>query len=355
MKLYGKEWTRRDLEAHVGRIEQIGGLRRVQLSEGPETGVEQIQVRTGAGLAYTILPSRGMDIGLTEFCGTPLCWLSPNGEIHPAYFEAYGLGWLRTASGGLLMTCGLTQVGSPSEEDREVLGLHGRAHHIPARQVAAESRWEGEEYEMRVRGQIDEVSLFGAHLRLTRTILSTLGQNSIAIEDEVENLGFEPAPHMILYHFNFGFPMLSEDTHISLPSRRVQPREEDLPLDDVTQWQTPEAGYRERVYYHEDLAVDANGCTEVSIHNPHFPLLGLQAGGPAIVRLSWDTHNLPYLVQWKMPSQGTYVLGIEPANCHVEGRAAERQRGSLFMLSPGQSIHYHLKLSVTQEWSSENL
>lgn len=349
MKLYGKERTRRDLEARVGRIEQIGGLRRVQSSEGPEAGVEQIQVRTGAGLTYTVLPSRGMDIGLAEFGGTPLCWLSPNGEVHPAYFDAHGRGWLRTASGGLLMTCGLTQVGSPSEEDGEVLGLHGRAHHTPAREVAAESRWEEDEYEMRARGQIDEVSLFGPHLRLTRTILSRLGQNSIAIEDEVENLGFESAPHMLLYHFNFGFPLISENTQITFPSRQVHPREQALPLQDLTQWQAPQAGYRERVYYHEELSVDANGYTEVRIHNPHFPLLGVQGGGPVSVRLSWDTQALPYIVQWKMSGLGTYVLGIEPANCHVEGRAAERQRGSLVMLEPGQSIHYHLKLSVTQE------
>jgi len=33
MKLYGKDWTRRGLEARVGRIEQIGGLRRVQSTE----------------------------------------------------------------------------------------------------------------------------------------------------------------------------------------------------------------------------------------------------------------------------------------------------------------------------------
>lgn len=349
MKLYGKEWTRRNLEALVGRIEQIGGLRRVQWSEGPEAGVEQIQVRTGAGLAYAILPSRGMDIGLAEFGGTSLCWLSPNGEVHPAYLDAHGRGWLRTAAGGLLMTCGLTQVGSPSEADGEALGPYGRAHHIPAREVTAEGRWEADEYKMRVRGQVEEVSLFGHHLRLTRTILSTLGQNSISIEDEVENLGFDPAPHMLLYHFNFGFPMFSEDTQITFPSRQVHPREENLPVHDVTKWQPPQAGYREQVYYHEDLDVDSNGYTEIKIHNPRFPLLGLQAGGPGTVRLSWDTHKLPYLVQWKMPGAGMHVLGIEPANCHVEGRAAERQRGSLVMLGPGQSAYYHLKLSVTQE------
>ena len=64
MKLYGKNWTRRDIEARVGRIEAIGGIRKIQLQDGPESGVEMLQVRTGAGLTYYLNVSRAMDIGL---------------------------------------------------------------------------------------------------------------------------------------------------------------------------------------------------------------------------------------------------------------------------------------------------
>jgi hypothetical protein len=71
MELYGQEWTRRALEAHLGFIEQIGGLRRVQRTDGKASGVEEIQVRTGAGLSYSVLLSRGLDIGLAEFAGVP--------------------------------------------------------------------------------------------------------------------------------------------------------------------------------------------------------------------------------------------------------------------------------------------
>jgi len=53
MNLYGKEWTRRALEGRLGRIEQVGGLRRTQSTEGRESGVEEIQIRTGAGLSYS--------------------------------------------------------------------------------------------------------------------------------------------------------------------------------------------------------------------------------------------------------------------------------------------------------------
>ncbi|MGB8213450.1 MAG: aldose 1-epimerase family protein [Anaerolineales bacterium] len=345
MNLYGKEWSRRALEARVGRVEQIGGLRRMQSTEGKESGVEQIQIRTGAGLTYSVLPSRGLDIGLAEFGGIPLSWLSPNGEVHPAYFNDQDTGWLRTAAGGLLMTCGLTQVGSPGTDAGEQLGLHGRAHHTPARQVCAEGYWEGDEYLTVVRGKVEETCLFGWNLRLTRSIQSRLGKNQIVIRDVVENAGFEPAPHMILYHFNFGFPLMDTKTEIHFPAGSVSPRETDLPLEGLETWQIPQPNYRERVYYHENLSTGEDGLAVVTLRNPHFPL----ADKPLTVRLAWETGSLPVLVQWKMPGEGTHVLGIEPANCHVEGRSAERERGTLVLLAPGETVEYHLEFSVSEE------
>jgi len=345
MRLYGRDWTRRDLEARVGRVEQIGGLRRLHWTEGPEAGVEHIQALTGAGLSYVVVPARGMDISLAAFGGVPLSWQSANGEAHPAYYDPAEAGWLRSAVGGLLMTCGLLQVGSPNEDGGQRLGLHGRAHHLPARHVAAEGQWKGDEYELAVRGVVEETAIFGENVRLSREIRSRLGQNRIEIRDVVENIGFEPVPHMILYHFNFGFPLMSEETQIKFPSRRVTPREAKTPLDGFDRWQSPQHGYQERVYYHEDLITDGNANASVEIHNPSFPVAG---GGTRslVVRLAWETTALPRLVQWKMPSAGAHVMGIEPANCWVEGRAAERVRGTLRLLEPGESLVYDLALEV---------
>lgn len=177
MKLYGKNWTRRELEARVGRLEQIGGMRRLKLIEGREADVELIQVRTGAGLTYYVSPLRCLDISLTEFGGVPISWQSPNGDVHPAYYRAEGMEWLLTAVGGLLMTCGLRQVGSPGEDQDESLGLHGRIHHTPARQVSTQGSWIGDDYEMVISGIIEETRIFGEYLRLQREIKSRLGQN----------------------------------------------------------------------------------------------------------------------------------------------------------------------------------
>ena len=344
MKVYGLDWTRRELEARVGRIEQIGGIRRFQLSEGPEAGLEQILVRTGAGLTYAVSPSRGMDISLAEFGGVPISWQSANGDVHPSYYDAAGIGWLRTAVGGLLMTCGLTQVGAPCEDEGQELGIHGRAHHLAARQISSSAQWIGDEYVMQLSGVIQETAMFHENICLTREIKSTLGKNQIEIKDTVENLGFEPTPHMILYHFNFGFPLMSEETEIHFPSKKVLPREAETPVEGFNRWHSPEPGYQERVYYHQEIMEDDKGFTSAKICNPRFPLA---AGECALsVVLSWSTRQLPKLVQWKMPGAGIHVLGIEPANCYVEGRAVERNRGGVKILDPGESQTYEINLEL---------
>ena len=341
--LYNRNWTRRELEARVGRIEQIGGLRRLRLAEGFEDGNEQIQVRTGAGLAFYVSPSRALDISLAEFGGAPLSWSSASGDIHPAYYDAGGAEWLRTAAGGLLMTCGLSYVGAPGEDEGQTFGLHGRVHHIPARHVSAIGRWQGDDYLMEISGIVEETALFGDSWRLSRTIRCRLGLNRIEISDVVENAGFAPAIHMILYHFNFGFPLLTEETVVQFPSNVVVPRDQGTPVYGFEQWDPPQAGYQERVYYHQDFDTEE---VAVTVHNPHFPQFGASRTTPLWLRLSYSTRQLPRLVQWKMAGAGAHVLGIEPANCYVDGRAAERARGTLVTLEPGESRQYDLALDL---------
>ncbi len=351
MQLFGGEWTRRELEAHTGRVEQAAGARRVVLAEGPGAGAEAIHVRTGAGLSFWVHPSRGMDIGLAEFLGTPLCWLSGAGDVHPAHFDPAGAGWLRTAAGGLLMTCGLRQVGAPCEDEGEALGIHGRIHHTAAREVGVWTEWRGDEYVIQVRGVLEESRLFGENLRMTRTCTCHAGTNRLDIEDVIENRGFEPSPLMVLYHFNLGFPLVSPDCEVDFPSRKVVARDEGVPVGGYAEWQRPEAGYTERVYYHEELDIRPSATwkrpsARASVSNREFPFGASGHSVPVRLVLSWTADTLPRLVQWKMPGAGAHVLGIEPANCYVEGRTEERRKGRLQILEPGGRVVNQLAVTV---------
>ena len=344
MKLNGRSYTKRDIEARVGRIEQVGGIRRFTWGEGQEAGTEMIEVRTGAGLRYLVSPSRALDISLAEFGGSPLTWQSGNGDVHPSFYDNREAEWLRTAVVGLLMTCGLSYVGAPGEDEGVAFGLHGRAHHLPARQISTNGRWQDDEYEMTISGLVEESRIFGENLCLTRTIRSRLGENRISITDEVENAGFAATPLMLLYHFNFGYPLLDEATKITFPSQKVVARDAGVELAGYESWDAPDHTYTERVYYHEEMLADENGRLTATIHNPHFPIAGGER--PLSVHLSWQQSQLPKLVQWKMPGAGVHVLGIEPANCYVEGRAKERERGTLEMLAPGEKRLFELEFSI---------
>ena len=336
--LYGCDWTREELLTHVGDITQLGGVRLVTLADGPERGVRAADLRTGVGFNSTVLLDRGMDIGPAEYGGVPLAWVSPTGPAAPAFYDPRGIGWLRTFHGGLLTTCGLTQAGVPNVDGGEELGLHGRISHIPARQVSYGGRWEGDEYVFWVEGQMREVSVFGHDLRLTRRITARLGEPRLTIEDRVENVGYSPAPHMILYHCNFGFPLLGPGSKLVAPSIKVEPRDEVAAqgLAQHTTFEAPTPGYAEQCFFHH-LKADEAGVVTVRLINPRLELA---------FQLRYRQQELPELVQWKQVGQGTYVLGLEPANCRPEGRSVARERGVLVELSPGERRDYFLEMAI---------
>ena len=133
--LWNQPYTRSDVQRHVMDVRHLADIRPFELSDGPERGVRCLRVRNAAGLNFTILADRGMGLYDAQFQGVPLAFISAVGVTHPAYAEPQGMGWLRTWPGGLLTPCGLTQVGSPCNDNGEELGIHGRLSNLAAQQV----------------------------------------------------------------------------------------------------------------------------------------------------------------------------------------------------------------------------
>src|SRR5512143_823898 len=104
-KLFGRDCTREEIAARSGDLSQVAGVRTMTLSSGHEEGVRIADVRTGSGLRFQVTLDRGMDISVAEYRGIPLAWRSPAGDVHPAYFDPAGRGWLRTFPGGLMTGC----------------------------------------------------------------------------------------------------------------------------------------------------------------------------------------------------------------------------------------------------------
>lgn len=175
---------------------------------------------------------------------------------------------------------------------------------------------------------------------MRRKIWTRLGESRFWIEDTVTNDGFLPAPHMLLQHFNLGFPVLDAGSHLQLPESLVVPRDE-VSRPGLGSWmdfEPPGAGVKEKVFYH-DLKADMDGMVTIQLRNNSF-----NRGQGLGVYWKYLKQEYPILVEWKMMAEGLYVLGVEPANCHVEGRVKEREKGTLQVLAPGEIRVYHMEI-----------
>jgi len=256
-------------------------------------------VRVDRGIDLRLHPDRGLDIGAAWFRGRSLAWISPVGEGGAASSD-----WREAWGGGLVTTCGLDNVGAPSEG----IGLHGTYTFLLARDldVARTPR------EVVCRGVVDEPR----GLRVERTIRTHVGEGRVELVDRTLNVGGQPLEAPVLYHVNLGWPVWDTAARVETDADETVPRDADAAPHDWRTAPEPTAG-RERVWEHA-------GATRAAVVNE---ALGVR------VSLEFD---LPRLWQWVDPAPGVFVLGLEPANCSVLGRAHDRAEGTLPFLGPGE-------------------
>lgn len=335
--LFNKTYSKTELLERVGNIDQICGVRISTLNDGLEQGVRIADLYTGSGFRYTVTLDRGMDISAADFNGVPLAFRSPNGDVNPSFYDSDGLEWLRTFKGGLVTTCGLTYLGSPCIDNGEKLGLHGRISNIPAKEVHYGGFWEEDEYNVFIEGSIREAMQFKDNVLLRRRIESKMGDSRLVITDIIKNEGYSSAPFMLLYHCNIGFPIVDVNSELISPAKKVIPRDAEAHkgLNESNRFSEPIKNYQEQVFYH-DMADE----------NVTVKLINKKINNGSGVYLKYSKKDLPNFIEWKMMGQGTYVVGMEPANCLVEGRDKERERGTLQFLEPGEERKISLEIGV---------
>ena len=318
----------------TGSLRQVAGTRHCILTNGGAGGVRAIDVSTGGGLLYTILPDRGLDISLASYRGVNFAYLSPQEELSAAYYNSRENEWLRTFFAGLLTTCGPVNFGPACSDGDTSYGIHGRFNVTPATHVCDNS--DVENGEISVSGSIANYVLFGEKLEIKRTISSTAGENTIKIKDIVINHGDKATPNMMLYHINFGYPLLDECSRISVNSETCSGYDEYSQrfISDIGAFGAPSAANEEKNYLHV-MNKDAPGIA--SIYNDR---LGFG------VEVRFDTAALPYLTQWKCERARDYVLALEPANAPCSSITEVREAGQLQMLQPGCSVVNNVEIGV---------
>lgn len=338
MELYGKKITKKDLCARTGNISQICDARQSTLSYGKSDGVRVIDVKSG-GFSFTVVPSRGMDIAWAQYNGKNVSYIGKPGVTAPEYFEKDGLNFFRGFFAGLVTTCGLTYLGAACIDGGEALGVHGRISNIPAYDVGVIKEWEGDDFVIHIRGKVAESMAFFENIVLTREIKTKLGENCLHIHDSIENCGDADTPLMVLYHCNFGYPIVSEDT-VLLESQKVvvHPRDEEAKKGEGSymRFEAPTHGYQEQVFFHDFSNVDGQKGS-VCLFNERLDL-------GAYIQFNKDQFS--NFAQWKMMGVNEYAVGLEPANCTTDGRDKARERGELPMIAPGEIKEFNFTIGV---------
>ena len=343
--LWGRQWSREELLARVGRLEQLAGIRLVEGGDGAERGVRMLRCWSGAGFDFEVLVDRGFDIGGAWINGRPLAWSSPVGLVGPWYCEPAGIGWFRGFPGGLVSTCGLdhtllggaddTTVFNYPHRVTETYGLHGRYTGLPARLAGYGVSWDGDDGVLWAEGEVLQAALFGEQLLLRRRIEADLGGVSLRITDTVTNIGPTPCPHMMLYHCNIGFPVVdagSELVYPSGPGSCVSAASSP----DYLELTGPSADFVEECYEH-DMRAGPDGLVGAAVVNRAIGLGVFQR---------YDRSALPRHITWRQLGTVAYVVAMEPSTNRDAGRFDARQRGELAHLAPGEARRYRLEIGA---------
>ena len=337
-QLYGRRVSKEDLTRRVGQISQIAGARACVLSSGLAKGVEAVDVKTGSGFEFTVLPGRALDIAWASYRGVSVGYISKSGVVGAPHFVEKGAeGFLRNFFAGLMTTAGLSNIGPPVQDGEESFGLHGRVSNIPAEDVGVSQDWQGDDYTIRVAGTVRQARPFGECLVLHREIATQLGSNALVVRDVVENAGSRPEPLMLLYHCNFGYPIVSAESRLYTSGGRVESRDPTpaQAVADHGRLGEPQAGYVEQCFYHDLKAKD--GRAFAAIFNER-----LGVGG----YVRYSVENLPQFVQWKMLGEQEYVVGLEPATHRLDRRAELIRQGQIRPLAVGERRTFEVEIGV---------
>lgn len=355
-----KRWmlTNQEQDVYVDRFtlrpEHVGGaaagysVTKRTLRSGLSQGVDVVEIHNGR-LRLVVVPTRGMSIWRAGCGAVQLGWSSPvRGPVHPAFvnlWEPSGIGWL----GGfdeLLVRCGLESNGAPEFDStgRLVAPLHGRIANLPAHQVELDV--DGDSGEITLTGVVDEARLFGNKLRMVSTITTTVDQPRFRIVDEISSLSAEPSELELLYHVNFGPPLLGPGAKVVVPAAKVAPRDAvaaaDLDTWDTYGPQTP--GAPEAVFFF-DLMADAEGRTRALLRG---------SAGDQGVSLVFFKNELPCFTLWKnrQAEADGYVTGLEPGINFPNRKSFEKQQGRVAVLRTGQSRRFQIDVEVHEDAAS---
>ena len=346
--LFGKHYTRAELMRRVGHLAQVGGVSLLEAADGPARGVRYLEFRSGSGFQFKVAIDRGMDVGYCDYRGQSLAWIPSTGLPAPWYFEQNAeFAWLRTALGGFNTSAGMIHIGNPETADvshynfparaQERYGVHDRMALLPGQLRHYGERWDGDDCILEAEGRVVQAQAYGENLVLTRRYTMRLGESRFFMHDTIENVGWLPTEHMLLYHINIGFPVIDADSEQIAPVMQPPTIPEGLPAsaaDAYSRFVAPQKDWQLQGF-ELDMGAEADGSVPVGIVNrDNFG-----------VYVVYNRKQMPQYLEWRMMGEGQYAVGIEPCT-NTFGRDVARQLGQLIVLQPGEKREYDLEVGV---------
>ena len=325
-------------------------VQKYVLHGGKQEGVEIIEVDTGT-LRFRVVPTRGMSVHEVVMGDIRLGWDSPvKGLVHPHYVNLEsrnGLGWLYGFN-EWMVRCGLEFFGGPGVDEfvdyqgnksTMNLTLHGLIGNQPASEVEILIEEEAP-YRIRIRGRVDEACLHGPKLEIWTEISIVPGSAEFQIADTITNRSATEQEFGILYHGNYGPPILEKGSKFIAPAKQVTPINDHAATDvnryDVYRAPTPD--FAEQAYCLEMWA-DENNRTKLMLQN---------ATHDKAIAFAYSIKELPYVTQWKNPValEDGYVTGLEPGTGFPRNRGVERPHGRVPNLAPHESRSFTMDFSI---------
>ena len=336
------------------KVPRVGVVHIVKstLHGGKQEGVDVITVGNGK-MMIILVPTRGMSVLSVTMADVRLGWDSPVREVvHPRFIRLHdrgGLGWL-DGFNEWLVRCGLEFAGHPGldkfkdntgTEATRKLTLHGNIGNIPASEVEVVVD-PVPPHRIRVRGRVDERSFYGAQLEMWTEVSTLPGSSTFRVDDVVTNHGAEKQEFELIYHCNYGPPLLEKGAQLRIPVRRLTPMNATAAeaIDSYATIAPPTPGMAEQVFLIEPLP-DTKDKVTVLLEN---------ATGNRGTTIRFSVNQLPYLTIWKNEAskRAGYVTGIEPGTCFPFNRRVERHFGRLPTLEAGRSRKFSLEYSILQ-------
>jgi len=308
-------------------------VRKYVLRGGRQEGVDVIEVNNGK-LRFTVIPTRGMSVYQVEMDGLRLGWDSRRGMGRREGFEGWMIRYGLKFFGG----AGISTDNTARQATMDPT-LHGRIGTIPASQVELIIEREAP-YRITVRGRVDEALPQGSKLEILTQISTVPGADTFQISDTVTNRSAVEQEFGVLYHGNYGPPLMEKGAKFFGPVRQVIPIDDDAATDvsNYNLYRGPKAGSPEEVYFLRMWA-DENDRTRVMLRN---------AEGDRAVSMAYSVKELPFLALRKNQPAGedAYVTGLEPSTGFPRNTSIEREFGRAPKLAPQQSRSFTIDFAL---------